>query len=123
MPSYIALIEENTSSGYGAFFPDFPGCVTVANSLSELRVMAEEVLAFHIEGMVEDGDAVPSPTSLDDVLKSEDYKHAVAILVVNAPDIAQIKATAAARRLAALGGSEPGPKAAPRRRPSRFTNP
>jgi predicted RNase H-like HicB family nuclease len=86
MPSYIALIEENTSSGYGAFFPDFPGCVTVANSLSELRVMAAEVLAFHMEGMVEDGDVVPNPTMLDDILKSEDYSHAVAILVVNAPD-------------------------------------
>ncbi len=123
MPSYFAFIEQNKPSAYGAFFPDFPGCVTVGNSLAELRVMAEEALAFHIEGMVEDSEAVPSPSSLNDVLRSEDYQYAAALLVVNAPDVSEIKAVFAARRLAALGGSEPDFNPAPLRRPPDFRNP
>ncbi len=92
MISYIAIIEQSNPSTFGVFFPDFPGCVTVGYSLAELRVMAEEALAFHIEGMTEDGEALPKPSSLDDVLKSEDYQHAAALLVVNAPDVATVKA-------------------------------
>jgi predicted RNase H-like HicB family nuclease len=86
MPNYIALVHKDKSSDYGASFPDFPGCISVAATLEELRPMAEEALAFHIEGMREDGDDVPEPTSLDDIVKSDDYRDAVAVVIVNVPD-------------------------------------
>ena len=88
MSEYIALIHKEASTGFGASFPDFPGAVTVAETLEELRVEAEAVLTFHIEGMIEDGDSIPEPSDLDAVVGLDDYKDAVAVLVVKAPDVA-----------------------------------
>ena len=87
MSEYIALIHKDATSGFGASFPDFPGAVTVAETLEALRVAAEEVLAFHIEGMIEDGAVIPVPAALDVVVGLEDYRDAVAVLVVKAPDV------------------------------------
>ena len=54
---YIGLIHKDTGSEYGVSFPDFPGCVTAGVSLEEARVMAQEALTLHVEGMLEDGEA------------------------------------------------------------------
>ena len=86
MAEYIAFIHKDASSDFGASFPDFPGAITAAATLEELRVQAEEVLAFHIEGMIEDGEPVPDPASLDAITQLPDYRDAVAILAVHAPE-------------------------------------
>jgi predicted RNase H-like HicB family nuclease len=86
MAEYIALIHKETNTGFGASFPDFPGAITVAATLEELRGEAEEALAFHIEGMQEDGDEIPSPSPLDVIALSDDYKDAAAVLVIKAPE-------------------------------------
>lgn len=66
--NYIGLIHKDPDSDFGVSFPDFPGAVTAGKSLDEARAMAEESLAFHIEGIVEDGEAIPEPSSLEDVM-------------------------------------------------------
>ncbi|HEY5363253.1 MAG TPA: type II toxin-antitoxin system HicB family antitoxin [Aestuariivirga sp.] len=86
MSEYIALIHKDPTSAFGASFPDLPGCVSAADTLEELRPMIEEALGFHIEGMIEDGDAVPEPSPLDEILKTEGYADAVAVMVVKAPE-------------------------------------
>jgi len=43
--------------------------------------MAEEALALHIEGLTEDGDAIPEPSTLEDVMSAPDDRSGVAILV------------------------------------------
>jgi len=48
--------------------------------------MIEEALGFHIEGMIEDGEAVPEPSTLDEILKADGYADAVAVMVVKAPE-------------------------------------
>jgi len=68
MPHYIALIHKDPDSDYGVSFPDFPGLATAGRTLDEARAMAEEALIFHLEGMIEDGEAVPEPSSLDAVM-------------------------------------------------------
>jgi non-homologous end joining protein Ku/predicted RNase H-like HicB family nuclease len=50
----IALIHHEAGT-YGVSFPDFPGCTTVARDLDSAIVKAGEVLAFHAEGLAEDG--------------------------------------------------------------------
>jgi predicted RNase H-like HicB family nuclease len=59
---YIALIHKDAGSDYGVSFPDIPGVVTAGKSLDDARAMAEEALALHIEGLVEDGEAIPEPS-------------------------------------------------------------
>lgn len=81
MRQYIGLIHKDAESDYGVSFPDFPGVVTAGSSLDEARALAEEALAFHVEGLIEDGEAIPEPTSLEDVMNDPDHRDAVAILV------------------------------------------
>lgn len=81
MASYVALIHKDPSSDFGVSFPDFPGCVTAGKTIDEARVMAEEALALHVEGMIEDGDPIPAPSSLDEIMKVRETRDAVAFLV------------------------------------------
>lgn len=81
MTNYIGLIHKEPESDYGVSFPDFPGVVTAGATLDEARNMAEEALAFHVEGMIEDGDPIPEPSSLEQVMAEAANRDAVAILV------------------------------------------
>ena len=78
---YIAYLHKDRNSDFGVSFPDFPGCVTAGKTLDEARLLASEALTFHIEGMIEDGEAIPEPSPLDAVAKDPAMKGAVAFLV------------------------------------------
>lgn len=81
MRQYVGLIHKEEKSDYSVSFPDFPGCVTAGATLDEARAMAEEALAFHVEGMVQDGEAIPEPSSLESIMADEECRSGVAILV------------------------------------------
>lgn len=78
---YIAYLHKEKGSDFGVSFPDFPGCVTAGRTLEEARVMAVEALTLHIAGMVEDGEALPEPSTLDQLAGDPAMKGAVAFLV------------------------------------------
>ena len=78
---YIAYLHKDRKSDFGVSFPDFPGCATAGRTLDEARRMAAEALAMHIRGMLEDGETVPEPSTIDDVAKDPALKNAVAFLV------------------------------------------
>lgn len=81
MTQYIGLIHKDEDSDFGVSFPDFPGVVTAGTTLDEARAMAEEALAFHIEGLLEDGEEMPAPSSLESVMAKALNRQAVAVLV------------------------------------------
>jgi predicted RNase H-like HicB family nuclease len=81
MTNYIGLIHKEADSDYGVSFPDFPGAITAGRTLDEAREMAEEALAFHVDGMIDDGEAIPEPSSLESVMADEANRDGVAILV------------------------------------------
>jgi predicted RNase H-like HicB family nuclease len=78
---YIGLIHKDTDRHFGVSFPDFPGVVTAGTNLDDARAMAEQALTFHIEGLVEDGEAIPEPSALEEVMSDRDNRSGVAILV------------------------------------------
>jgi predicted RNase H-like HicB family nuclease len=78
---YIAYLHKDKRSDYGVSFPDFTGCVTAGKSLEEARELAVEALTLHIAGMVEDGEALPEPSTLDELARDPAMKGAVAFLV------------------------------------------
>ena len=86
MASFIGVVHKEQDSNYGVSFPDFPGCITVGSTIDEAKDMAQEALAFHIEGMIEDGQDIPRPSRLEDIMKNPDFSDGVAFLVVSAPD-------------------------------------
>lgn len=61
--TYIGVIEQG-AGGYGIIFPDFPGCVSAGDSLDHVLAMGREALTLHVEGMVEDGEVIPSPSEV-----------------------------------------------------------
>ena len=81
MPNYIALIHKDAASDHGVSLPDFPGCVTAGSDLNEARAMAAEALAFHIEGMIQDGDVLPEPSMCEVVMSDQARNGAVPIQV------------------------------------------
>jgi predicted RNase H-like HicB family nuclease len=81
MRQYIALIHKEADSDYGVSFPDFPGCIAAGATLDEARDMAEQALAFHLDGLEQDGEALPEPSSLETVMGDPENRDGVAILV------------------------------------------
>ncbi len=81
--NYIAIIHKDKDSEYGVSFPDFPGCVTCGKTIDEAKDMAFEALNFHIQGLIEDGEDIPCPTTLEKITTTDDYKNSVAILLVD----------------------------------------
>src|SRR5260370_7448612 len=78
---YIAYLHKDRKSDFGVSFPDFPGCVTAGKTLDEARRMAVEALSLHIEGMMEDGEAIPEASILDALANDPAMKGAVPFLV------------------------------------------
>jgi len=78
---YIAYLHKDRKSDFGVSFPDFPGCVTAGKTLEEARRMAAEALALHIQGMTDDDETIPEPSTLDKVRDDPAMKGAVAFLV------------------------------------------
>jgi predicted RNase H-like HicB family nuclease len=81
MRHYIGLIHKDADSDFGVSFPDLPGVVTAGTTLDEAREMAEEALALHLEGLAEDGDVIPEPSSLEEIMSDPENRSGVAILV------------------------------------------
>ena len=81
MRQYIALIHKEADSDYGVSFPDLPGVITAGSNLDEARRLATEALTFHLEGLAEDGESVPEPSSLEEVMSVRENKDGVAVLI------------------------------------------
>ena len=81
MASYIGLIRKDKESDYGVDFPDFPGCVTAGQTIEEARLMAQEALELHVEGLIEDGEDLPAPSPWHLVMGDPINADAVAFLV------------------------------------------
>ncbi len=58
-----AVIVEISDTGFGAYVPDLPGCVAAADSYDEVLRLIQGAIEFHIEGLREDGEPIPTPTS------------------------------------------------------------
>ena len=59
-----AVVIEKTGTGYGAYVPDLPGCVSTGRTIQEAESNIREAIEFHLDGMREDGCAVPEPTTV-----------------------------------------------------------
>ena len=83
MANYIAVIHKDPNSDFGVSFPDFPGCITAGSTIDEAKDMAHDALNLHIKGMLEDGEKIPGPSKLEDIMEDPEYSDASAILVIS----------------------------------------
>lgn len=63
------IIVETTATGYSAYSPDLPGCVSTGDTRTEVEKAMHEAIAFHLDGLREGGHQVPSPTSYSTYLE------------------------------------------------------
>jgi predicted RNase H-like HicB family nuclease len=59
---YVVILEQGPTS-YGAYVPDLPGCVAVAESQVEVLELIEEAIQLHVESLRNSGEPVPLPRS------------------------------------------------------------
>ena len=59
---YVVIVEEGEGS-FGAYVPDLPGCVAVGETREEALQLIQEAIEFHLEGLREDGQPIPEPSS------------------------------------------------------------
>ncbi len=67
---YLVLLEYAEGSNYSAYVPDLPGCVSTGQTREEAMRNIREAIAFHIEGMREDGLKIPPPSTEADYVEN-----------------------------------------------------
>jgi len=59
---YLVIVA-GTDSSYSAYSPDLPGCVAAGDTRQETVELMRDAIAFHLEGLQEDGQSISSPAS------------------------------------------------------------
>lgn len=67
---YLVVVEKGPKS-FGAYVPDLPGCIAAGDSREEVLKLIREGIEFHLEGLKENGQAIPSPSSSSEVVEVE----------------------------------------------------
>jgi predicted RNase H-like HicB family nuclease len=65
---YLVVVEQG-ENGFGAYVPDLPGCIAAAETEQEVVELIREAIEFHIEGLREHGEHVPSPASRSTIVE------------------------------------------------------
>jgi predicted RNase H-like HicB family nuclease len=58
-----AVVIEKAENNFSAYVPDLPGCVATGATMEEVEQEIRDAIAFHLEGMREDGLPIPAATS------------------------------------------------------------
>jgi predicted RNase H-like HicB family nuclease len=58
-----AIVIEKADGNYSAYVPDLPGCVATGDTVEETEKSIRQAIGLHLEGMREDGLAIPRPSS------------------------------------------------------------
>ena len=62
---YPAVLERGRKGAFGAWFPDFLGCVAAGRSQEDTIERAERALAQAVDGWTEQGKPLPEPTPIE----------------------------------------------------------
>jgi predicted RNase H-like HicB family nuclease len=65
---YPAVLERGPKGAFGAWFPDFPGCVAGGKSQEETIEKAENTLAQAVDALFEQGRPLPEPTPVERIV-------------------------------------------------------
>jgi predicted RNase H-like HicB family nuclease len=58
-----AIEIEKAENNDSAYVPDLPGCVATGATVEEAEAQIREAMEFHLDGLREDGVAIPQPAS------------------------------------------------------------
>jgi len=64
---YLVVLEKGPTS-YGAHVPDLPGCIAVGQTKQEVLGLIREAIEFHLDGLKQDGQPIPDPSSTGELM-------------------------------------------------------
>jgi len=64
---YAVVIEKGPNS-FGAYVPDLPGCIAAGETRTEVLRLIQEAIEFHLQGLREQGECIPSPSSTVEIV-------------------------------------------------------
>ena len=67
---YLVVVEKGPMS-YGAYVPDLPGCIAAGESKNEVMTLIREAVELHLEGLKDEGQPIPSPSSTSELVEVE----------------------------------------------------
>ena len=67
---YLVVVEKGPSS-FGAYVPDLPGCIAAGESKEEVLALIRDAIELHLEGLKEDGQPIPTPSSTSELVEVE----------------------------------------------------
>ena len=67
---YLVVVEKGPTS-YGAYVPDLPGCVAAGETQDEVLSLIREAIELHLEGLKDEGQSVPTPSSTSALVEVE----------------------------------------------------
>ena len=57
------IVVEKTATGFSAYSPDVPGCVSTGRTEEETETNMKEAIEFHVDGLKQEGLPVPQPST------------------------------------------------------------
>ncbi len=78
---YPVVLHKDPESDYGVTVPDLPGCFSAGETLDEALLEVVEAIECHLEGLLIDGESIPTPQSVEHHQSNPDYADGVWALV------------------------------------------
>jgi predicted RNase H-like HicB family nuclease len=92
MIHYPIVVHKQARSDYGVTVPDLPGCFSAGRTLDEALAMAQEAIELHLEGLIEEGQVIPPPRTIEDHQGNPQYRGGVWAVVSVSPSRLRVKA-------------------------------
>ena len=67
---FVLALVHSEGNAFGISFPDYPGCISGGESFEQAVNRGANALAFHLQGMAEDGDVIPRPRPADEAVRA-----------------------------------------------------
>lgn len=67
---YLVVVERGPAS-FGAHVPDLPGCIAAGETKEEVLTLIREAIEFHLEGLKQEGQPIPAPSSTSELVEVE----------------------------------------------------
>jgi predicted RNase H-like HicB family nuclease len=78
---YPVVIHKDPESDFGVTVPDLSGCFSAGETLDEALLEVVEAIECHLEGLLIDGESIPTPQSVEHHQSNPDYADGVWAIV------------------------------------------
>jgi predicted RNase H-like HicB family nuclease len=70
----IAIETGDAKHAYGVVVPDLPGCFSAGDTLDEALTNSREAILLHVEGLLDDGQPFPRPSTIEQLRRKRSYR-------------------------------------------------